>query len=78
MKNPNAPRRVYCRKNVLHVCYNGRFYGSNADKSELTVDHPITVSPLPSDGGKARVQVTQKRKGKPTLVETWRTVQIGV
>ena len=74
MKNPNAPRRVYVRKGVIHVCFNGRYFGLPVDKSEFSVAHPITAEHLPSDGGRARIKVVQKRKGKSTLTETWRSV----
>jgi hypothetical protein len=75
MKTASAPRRIYVRNDVIHVCFNGRTFGPPAD-SQITPIAPVTLEKMASDGGRARVQVTQKRKGQPTIVEAWRTVNV--
>jgi len=59
-------RRLYPRKSVTLVCFEGRLYG--CDSSELDVSRGAKVSKVPSDGGRARVTVAQD-----TSTETWRT-----
>lgn len=75
MKTASAPRRIYTRNSVVHVCFNGKYFGLTGETG-LSLDHPVTLEPMPSDGGRARVQVVQKRKGHPTLVEVWRSISI--
>jgi hypothetical protein len=75
MKTASAPRRIYVRNSVTHVCFDGRTFGP-VGESALSLDFPVTLEKLESDGGRARIQVTQKRKGQKTLVETWRTVNV--
>lgn len=75
MKTASAPRRIYVRNAVTHVCFDGRTFGPATD-SALSLDHPVTIEKLESDGGRARVEVTQKRKGQKTLVEVWRSVNV--
>ena len=75
MKTSTTPRRIYTRNAVTHVLFEGRTFGAPAD-SELSLDYTVTCESMPSDGGRARVQVTQKRKGQKTLVEAWRTVTV--
>jgi len=75
MKTASAPRRIYSRNNVTHVCFEGRTFGPGAE-SELTLDLPVTCEKLESDGGRARVQVSQRRPGQKTLVESWRSISV--
>lgn len=75
MKTASAPRRIYVRNAVTHVCFDGRTFGP-VGESTLSLDHPVTIEKLESDGGRARVEVTQKRKGQKTIVEAWRTVNV--
>lgn len=75
MKTASAPRRIYSRNDVTHVCFDGRTFGPAGD-STLSLAHPVTIEKLESDGGRARVEVTQKRKGQKTVVETWRSVSV--
>lgn len=75
MKSASSPRRIYTRNDVTHVCFEGRTYGAPAT-TEITVDFPVTCVKLESDGGKARIEVTQKRPHAKTLVETWRTIRV--
>lgn len=75
MKTASAPRRIYTRNDVVHVCFDGRFFGP-VGESKLSLEHPVTLEKQESDGGRARVLVTQKRKGQPTATETWRSVNV--
>lgn len=75
MKTASAPRRIYTRNDVVHVCFAGKYFGPTGE-SELSLDHPVTLEPMESDGGRARVQVVQKRKGQPTVTETWRSINV--
>jgi len=75
MKTASAPRRIYSRNDVTHVCFDGRTFGP-VGESVLSLEHPVTIEKLESDGGRARVSVTQKRKGQPTKSETWRSVNV--
>lgn len=75
MKTASAPRRIYSRNDVTHVCFDGRTFGPTGE-STLSMSHPVTIEKLESDGGRARVSVTQKRKGQPTVTETWRSVNV--
>ena len=75
MKTLSAPRRIYSRNDVTHVCFEGRTYGTAA-VSELSLDLPVTCEKLKSDGGRARIMVTQPRKDGPALTETWRSVSV--
>ena len=75
MKTSETPRRIYTRNGVTHVLFEGRTFGAPAE-SVLSLEHPVTCEKLPSDGGRARVEVTQRRGGRPSLTETWRTVTV--
>lgn len=75
MKTASAPRRIYTRNDVVHVCFSGKYFGPSGE-TELSLDHPVTLELLESDGGRARVQVVQKRKGQSTRTETWRSVNV--
>ena len=68
-KNANAkitvdtttkPRRVYHVKGHNLVCFQGRRYVIDSEKSELNIDRGVYVERLPSDGGRARIRVSQK------------------
>lgn len=75
MKTNSAPRRIYSRNDVTHVCFEGRTFGP-CNESEIVFDLPVTCEKLESDGGRARVVVTQKRPGMKTVVETWRSISV--
>jgi len=75
MKTASAPRRIYSRNDVTHVCFEGRTFGPTGE-STLSLDVPVTITKLESDGGRARVEVVQKRKGQATLTEVWRSVNV--
>ncbi len=75
MKTASDPRRIYSRNDVTHVCFDGRTFGP-VGESALSLEHPVTIEKLESDGGRARVSVSQKRKGQKTAVETWRSVAV--
>lgn len=63
-------RRIYPRKSVTLVCFEGRLYGNDDSMFDTAVK--ARVAKMKSDGGKARVTVTQK-VGTAWHTETWRT-----
>lgn len=71
MKPINAPRRLYVRKSVTHICFGGKIFGSRTSKIDPKLE--VTVEPLPSDGGNARITVTQRKPHAKAVSETWRT-----
>lgn len=75
MKSSDSPRRLYTRRGIVHVCLEGKYFGPNGDTA-ISLDQPVVVTKVASDGGRARVEVTQKRPGRSTLKETWRTVSL--
>lgn len=76
MKSSSTPRQVYTRNAVTCICFEGRTFGPTGSTAVLT-DFTVSVEKLPSDGGRARVQVTQFIKGKNvTVKETWRSVNV--
>jgi hypothetical protein len=75
MKTSTSPRRLYVRNAIVHLCFDGRYFGATA-ATEMNMKLPVTCVKLPSDGGRSRVEVTQKRPGQTTLVEVWRSCSI--
>lgn len=75
MKTASAPRRIYVRNDIVHVCFEGRTFGPPSECA-IDIDLPVVLAKLPSDGGRARVQVSQKRKGLAPMVEVWRSVSV--
>lgn len=76
MKTSSAPRQIYTRNAVTCICFEGRTFGPGATETALNLALPVTVAKVKSDGGRARVEVTQVSKGSPTKVELWRTVNV--
>ena len=70
MRAQGAPRKVYTRNGVTHICFQGLYFrapkGSKIDP-EREVNH---IEPLDKSGGKHRISLTQKVQGK-NLTETW-------
>lgn len=77
MKSASAPRRIYTRNGIVHVCFAGKYFAPTKD-STLSLDHPVTIEVAESDAKskRAQVTVTQKRKGEAAIVETWRSVKV--
>jgi len=75
-KTPTAPRRIYTRKGNAIVCYEGRYFGRTAAESKLDLELEVTCEVLKSDGGRARIKVTQRSSGKKIASETWRSVKL--
>jgi len=71
MKPVTAPRRLYVRKSVTHVVFDGKIFGTKTSK--IDSKYEVTCEHLPSDGGNARIQVTQRKPHAKKVVETWRT-----
>lgn len=75
MKTTESPRSLYRRNGVIHTCFGGKYYGPTGE-SLVKLDLPVTCSKLESDGGRARVEVTQRQPGRANVVETWRSVNV--
>ena len=79
MRKPlSAPRRIYTRNGITHVCFDGKVFGTASVNSELNPGLPVFCEKLKSDGGKARITVTHRRVGQPAITETWRTTNLRV
>lgn len=76
MITKDSPRKLYTRKGLPVVCFDGKYF-SPTGESAVDVERTVTCEPLKSDGKRARVEVTQKVKGKASIVETWRSVNLG-
>lgn len=72
-KSPTQPRRLYVRKGETFVLFSGRYFAAPHNGSSITPDAPVVCAPLPSDGGRARIQVAQ---GEST--EVWRSFKLSV
>lgn len=77
MKNSNdftvsrKPRRVYPYKGHNLICACGARYQS-PENSVIRNDHPVTKVAFPSgEDTPATLQVTQRRKGRKGVTETW-------
>lgn len=75
MKTTESPRRIYVRNGVTHVCFDGRTFAP-VGESAFDLKLPIVLEKLESDGGRARVEATQRRPGKATISETWRSINV--
>lgn len=77
MKTSDQPRRVYRRNDVLHVLFEGKQYGpKDSDESEIETVRPVVCTLLPSNGGRARITVTQKCQGRKPVSETWTSIVV--
>jgi hypothetical protein len=70
MKKSDAPRRTYTREGMVLVCFQGRFFGCEMNATEIDVTREVVLSEAGTSEN-PQVTVTQKRRGKKTLVETW-------
>ena len=75
MKTSDSPRRIYVRNAVTHVCFDGRTFAPTGETA-FDMKLPVILEKLESDGGRARVKATQRRPGKSTLTETWRSINV--
>jgi hypothetical protein len=71
-KNATAPRRLYTISSNLVVLHSGKRFGVLAEKSEVNPEGLVTVE-VNKTGSKATV--TQKRRGKESVVETWSAIE---
>lgn len=76
MKSSESPRRIYTRNGVVHVCFEGKTYAPAKGETALDMDYDVVCAHLESDGGKARIEVTQKKAKKAAVKEQWRSVQV--
>lgn len=75
MKNATSPRRVYTRKDVTIVLFAGRMYSAKVATTKVVSVLPVTCVKLPSDGGRARIEITQHVRDDLTVREVWRTLK---
>jgi hypothetical protein len=75
MKTSTTPRRIYVRNGVTHICFEGRTFGPRDGESVINTEVQVTVTPVESDGGRARIKVSQRR-GTRTFTEIWRSVKV--
>ena len=77
MKSLSAPRRLYTRNGVTHICLSGKYFAPElGSESKLSLEHTVTCEAMPSDGGRARIEVTQARRGVKTVTEIWRSCNV--
>jgi hypothetical protein len=78
MKSATAPRRIYTRNGVTHVCFAGKYFAPPSGETKLDVDGTVTIEEAEADGKSKRAQVvlTQKKKGQAAKSETWRSVKV--
>lgn len=75
-KTASDPRRLYTRYGILHTYLSGKCYGTSEENSKIDVRYPVKLEPMPSDGKRARVSVSQRKHGEKTVTETWRTCSV--
>lgn len=75
MKNATSPRRVYTRKDATIVLFAGRMYSAKSTATKVVSVLPVTCNKLPSDGGRARIEVIQQVSDELTVREVWRTLK---
>ena len=73
-KSASQPRRLYVRKGNTIVLFGSRFYAAPKKGSAIVATGLVTCVPLPSDGGRARIQVVQTgADGVAMSPEVWRS-----
>ena len=68
MKTSTDPRTVYARSGNLIVLFEGRRFSRSMDASKFEAKEQVVISPMPSDGGRARVKLTCGKRS-----EIWRS-----
>lgn len=78
MKSATAPRRIYTRNGIVHVCFAGKYFAPVGGETKLDLDGTVTIEEAEADGKskRAQVNVTQKKKGQAAVTETWRSVKV--
>lgn len=76
MKSSDSPRRIYTRNGIVHVCFEGKTFAPPKGETGLDMEHEVTCATMESDGGKARVEVTQKKSKQKAKHESWRAVAV--
>lgn len=72
MKTADAPRRVYTRNDVIHVCYAGKTFAPVGGNTDIAVGSMVTCEQV--DGGK--LTVTFKKPKQKAIVETWHSRKV--
>jgi len=68
----NAPRRLYVRKGVAHVCYTGTIYGTDAETTKVDPAGEVKCE-VREDG---TCVVKQRKPHAKGVTETWSKVRI--
>jgi hypothetical protein len=72
-KSDTTPRKVYNRRNVTHICFDGSHFAPDTD-TKISQDHPVTkVTPITSFLLEVHQQVN---KNQPAIVEMWTKVVV--
>lgn len=74
MKTADAPRRVYVRNDVIHVCFAGKTFSPVQGKTDIPVGGQVTIEDL----GRGKVTVTYKKPKQAAIVETWNVRKVPV
>lgn len=74
MKDSNAPRRVYTRNDVIHVCFGGKTFAPVGGDTEIKVGAHVKVEV--GDNGSATI--TWKRPKQKAITETWKARKVPV
>lgn len=70
MRAQGAPRKVYTRNGVTHLCFQGIYFRAPKG-SKIDPEREVSkVEVLDGAGGKARIAVTQRVQGK-NVTENW-------
>jgi hypothetical protein len=77
MRAQDAPRKVYTRNGLTHVCFQGITFRAPRISQITPEKEIIHIEPAPRIGGKARVIVSQRHSGK-LLKETWTECDVPV
>lgn len=68
MKSADAPRRIYSRNGIIHVCFEGQTFGPVHNTSSIDVGSYVTCEPVEDT---KKVKVTFRKPKKAGVVEFW-------
>lgn len=73
MKHKDAPRKVYTRCGIIHVCYEGALYAPDPDaRTDVRLDRSVTLAPSRGAG-----LLIRQNQGGAHVSETWYKRDIG-
>jgi len=78
MRAESAPRKVYSRNGVTHICFQGLYFKPAKGQTKIDPEREVNhIEALDRAGGKARIALHQKVGGK-TITETWLQTEVPV